>query len=646
MINSKNNHPKCNWHLLLLLGMFILIAVTNTFGQKQIDSLNFIQTTKPVNLLSTIFAKQLNIYSLTGNLQFHKKYSEWLLDVSENYNSTFIKANQNSTRDEHFFSASGNYSLNNILSLGILANNNIYSDSRQFEINQASSSSLIAFGEIKPEQKIIIAPFAGYTDNRQIGEVDYGPVYGGEGYLDDLSFSNFVINTQLKFKNEDISPRKNLLRFINVLVTNDLEKGVFNIINYQFFQNRKDFYYNADSITSAVFDIVNNIQSRTETTNILQDQLNYNQFLDIFTQSLLGRVTWRTIDRNTRYRTPLLASSSIFDTKVNELKLEFESTTNYNSREFNSALKFNYSERDERHVVKNFPGISDVFYQERSDIESRNDNIAKRLSLSLLGNLNLSSSDHIFFSFLQNKLRYDTPSPENFDDRDELLTIARIKYIKTLTPFFAAFLSLEGTYNHIVYIYSQSSSNNNINRIIKLESGGNYLGKYFSSYNSFSVMANYTVYDFEDLNPNYRSFSFRQFSANDSSRVILANNLSFEHEGYIKLSEQGDLKWASFSTHPTRYLEEIFSEPKFTLNYYRINFSLGARYFSLLTFNYVGLQKVPDSKYISIGPLTEISFAMKKSLIFLLSGWYEFITADSNTARQQANLNLNINWNF
>ncbi len=646
LIYSKKLLPKSFGKLKILILILIFSAITKTYGQRQIDSLNLIQTNMPLNLLSTNFDKQLNIYSLSTNLQFHKKFSDWLLDVSENYNSTFIKSNQNSTRDEHFFSTSGDYSFSKILSLGLLVNNNIYSDSRQFEINQASSSSLIAFGEIKPEQKIVIAPFAGYTNNRQIGEVDYGTVYGGEGYLNNFDFSNFIVSTQLKFKNEDISPRKNILRYMNFLVTNELEKNVFNIINYQFFQNRKDFYFTADSITSAVFDIINNIQSRTETTNVLQDQLNYNQFLEIFAQSLLGRVTWRTIDRDTRYRTPLLASSSIFDTKVNELKLEFESTTNYNSKVFNGALKFNYSERDERHITKNFPGISDVFYQERSDMESRNDNIAKRISLSLLGNVNLSPGDQLFFSFLQNKLRYDTPSPENFDDRDELLSILRIKYIKTLTPFFDAFLSLEGTFNHIVYIYSESSSNNNINRIIKLESGGNYYGKYFSSYNSFSVMANYTVYDFEDLNPNYRSFSFRQFSASDSTRIILSYNLSFEHDGYVKLTEQGDLKWASFSTHPTRYLEEIFSEPKFTLNYYRFNFSLGARFFSLSTFNYQGLLKVLDSRYLSIGPLTEVSFSIKKSLTFFLTGWYEFISADNNTARQQANLNLNMNWNF
>lgn len=623
-----------------------LFFYSNIFAQDQVDSLDFIHTAPPVNILTSDFNKQLNIYSLNAMLQFHKSFNPLLLDVSENYNSTFIKSAQNSARDEHFFTASGNYVFVPELSFGILANNNIYSDSRQIDINQAASSSVTAFSQITPLQKIVFAPFAGYTSNSQIGEVDTGPVYGGESFINNLSFSETKISSQLKFKNEDISPRKNALRYIDFSAVNVLDKNVSDSISYQYYEDRKDFYFEADSITSAQFNVVNNIQSRIETDNIFQNQLNYNQFLDNFNEVLVGTVSWRTIDRDTRYRSTDLPSSSIFDAKVNEMKLELASTTEYNSKAFNGALKLDYSERDETHITKNFPGINQVFFQERSDIESSKNNIAKRISLSLIGFYNLSDLDKISFSFLQNKLRYDTPSPTNFDDRDELLSIVRIKYIRTITPFFDAFINLEGTFNHIVYIYSESSSNNNINRIIKLESGGDYHGKNFFSSNSFSVMANYTVYDFEDINPNYRSFSFRQFSANDSSRIILEDNLSFLHSGYIKLSEQGDLKWASFSTHPTRYLEEVFSEPKLVTYYGKFSFSLGARFFSLSTFDYNGTQKVLNSSYVSIGPLTEFSLNISDNLYFLLTGWFEYISITNLANSEQANLNMQLNWKF
>ncbi len=645
--NIQGNLSPVNFFSILSRVIVLcLLLYSSIYAQQQIDSLDFIQTTPPQNTLASGFSKQLNIFNFNTLFQFHKNFSPLLLDISENYNSTFIKSDQNSTRDEHFLSASSNYIILPHFSLGLLLNNNIFSDSRQIDISQASASSITAFSQLKPIDKVVIVPFGGYTSNKQIGEVDNGFVYGGEGLLNNYAFSDTKLSAQLKFKNEDISPRKNTLRYIDFSAISILNENVFNNISYQYMENRKDFYFEADSITSAQFDIVNNIQSRIETDNIFQDQFKINKLLDIFSQMLTGTVTWRTIDRDTRYRSTSLPSSSIFDTKVNEMQLGLESITSYNYGNFFGKIRLAYSERDENHIVKNFLGINPIFYQERVDIESRNNNIAKRISLSILGNYNISETDNIFFSFLQNKLRYDTPSPENYDDRDELLSIFRIKYIKTLTPFFDAFINLEGTLNHIVYIFSESSSNNNINRIIKLESGGNYEGKYFSSTNSFSVMANYTVYDFEDINPNYQSFSFRQFSANDSSRVILGNNLNFLLNGYIKLTEQGDLKWASFSTHPTRYLEENYLEPKFVTFHNQFSFSFGARYFSLSTFDYQGSQKILNSRYVSIGPLTEFSVYLYNRLSILLSGWFGFIKVTNLADSQQANLNLRINWVF
>ena len=174
-----------------------------------------------------------------------------------------------------------------------------------------------------------------------------------------------------------------------------------------------------------------------------------------------------------------------------------------------------------------------------------------------------------------------------------------------------------------------------------------YRGKYVSTLNSFEVSANYTVYDFEDINPNYRSYSFRQFTAMDSSLIKITRRLSFIHYGYVKLSEQGDLKWASFSTHPTRYLEEIYSEPKLGVKYNgSLELRLGLRIYSLDTYNFKDNIKVIDSKYLSLGPSTEVILAMNSSLSLNFYGWYEFISMSSGPDKQQANMAFQMNWNF
>ncbi len=626
--------------------IILFFLASSAYSQNQLDSLELIQTSVPLNLLSSKFDKQLNTFYLHSILQYNNRFDNLNFNLNENYNSTYIRSSDASTRDVHVFSTSGSYAINSFYNIGVSAENNIYSDSRQIEINQASLSSVTLFSKLNPLEKLSIAPYFGYEFNKQVGESDKGLVYGGEGYLDNYSVSDFNILSEFKLKNEDISPRKNSLSYLNLNVANKIENDFSNTINFQYYQNRKDFYFQADSVTAKQFNIINNIQSRIETNNILQDNLLYNKFLNIFSLNLTGRVSWRTIDRNTRYRTLLLASPSIFDTKINEMRIELESSANYHSNDFSGAFSLNYSERDEKHLTKPFPGVSQNYFDERSDQESMKNNIAKRISASIIGKWNLSSSDELYFSLYQNKLRYDTPSLDNYDDRDELLSIVRLKYVKHLNSFFDVFANVEGTFNHIVYIYAEESSNNNINRILKFTSGGYYLGKNFSSLNSFDVSANYTVYDFEDLTPNYRSYSFRQFTATDSSRIVFNSRLDFVHYGYVKLSEQGDLKWASFSTHPTRYLEEIYSEPKFVLKYGLNYISLGMRIYSLQTYNYQGIVKIIDSKYVSIAPLTEVALFVYNSLRVNILGWYEFIDISNQTYKQQANLSMNVNWNF
>jgi len=630
---------------ILITIIISLIIPSQSKAQDQLDSLDYIQSSVPLSILSNKFDKQLNTFNLHSILEVSQKYDNVNLNLMENFNSTFVRSADRSNRDEHMFTVSGSYIFNPVLTLGIGANNNIYSDSRSIEINQASLSNATVFSQITPLNKFTIAPYFGYENNRQIGESDNGYIYGGEALLNNLNTSDFDILSQIKFRNEDISPRKNTLRYLNFVAANTFTSGFSNVINFQYFQSRKDFYYLADSITAKEFHITNNIQSRIESNNILLDTLNYNHFLDLFSLKMLGSVSSRTIDRDTRYRSLDIASPSIFDTKINELKFELGSVINYRSSFFDGSLRIDYSERDEKHQAKDFPGANQIFYQERADEESIKNNTSKRTFVSLFGDLNFSPTDIVQFSMLQNKLTYDTPSLLNYDDRDELLSIVRIRYTKMLSPFFSVFLNTEGTLNHIVYIFSERSSNNNINRIIRLSSGGSYYGTNISTLNSFEVSANYTVYDFEDITQNFRSFSFRQFTATDSSKIKLYQDIDFVHFGYIKLSEQGDLKWASFSTHPTRYLQEIYSEPKFVFRYNSMAYAFGLRIYSLNTYNYQGLLRVINSRYLSVAPLTEITISLNK-LTFYLLGWYEFISINEGSYRQQANLSMTMNWNF
>jgi hypothetical protein len=629
---------------IILLAMIVLCS-QKFFAQSTPDSTLYFIPVSSLNRLFSNFDKQLNTYYLNTGIDLYGSFSKFEYRVNQNYRSTLIQTNQNTLRDEQYLFALGKYKLSNGWKQGIAITSNIVSDDRQLGINEATIYQAVTLSELNFIRGLTLTPYGGYSDNRQVNEDDRGPIYGLDGKLNYLKSVDFDINSALRLENEDISPRKNTIRYLDLLVTNPFNPDVTNFFNARFNESRKDFYISTDSITSQQFDITNNIESRTETALLLQDRINYNNFFDLFSLELGGRVNFRTIDRNTRYKSTSIQSPSIFDTQVEELGIVVESGLFYRTELANAGINLNYYERDEKHITKRFEGVAESFYEQRSELESRKNNNSYRTTISFLGNIYPSRKDQISLSLFHSKLKYDTPSAQNDDDRDELLTIGRLRYSRNLSPFFQMFTNLEGTLSHLVYIFSGRSANNNINRVLRLSAGGYYSGAQFSSLNNFEVSANYTVYDFQDIASNLRSISFRQFTATDSTNYRITKNFSFVVTAYLKLTSQGELDWGNFAERPLRYLQEIFADPKFGIVSDYSFFALGLRYFSLNTFRYNKAERVPDSDFLSIGPLFEILIG-SKMLYLRMNTWYEFISDNSNVNRERLNFILAMNWNF
>lgn len=633
--------------------LIFLLYPAIVFCQIKSDSLAFVSFFMPQRNISTTFDKQLNTYNLRTLLDYGERINDLYFGLSENFNSTVIKLKPKNVKDEHYFSFITEYSFSKYFASGLIFNNNILSDNKNLGLSDASLFNSTLFTKFITAEKIVIAPFIGYSINRQVGEKDEGYLYGAEGKTDTIQISDFELQSSMKVENDDISPRKNTLRLFDVNLANKFDENFGNLLTANFHQSRRDFYFTADSSVINDFNVTNNIQSRTETNYYLQDKISYLNPENSFSLDFLTRIIWRNIDRNTRYRSAENISTSMFDVKVNEFRLEFESSAGYKSDLFDGVFRFFYSERDEKHITKRIEEAN-IFqynemqkaYEERSKTESQKNNSAGRLSLSLNSSIRISSKDILQINFFHNKLKYDTPSNDNYDDRDELLTIARLNYTRKVSPFFNAFVNIEGSLNHIVYIFSERSSNNNYRRIIRLGSGGTYTGSKVFSKNLFEVSANYTVYDFEDITTNYKSFSFRQLSMLDSSSIKLTKKIYGSLYTYLRLSEQGDFKWSDFTGKPTRDLLEIYIEPKLNIKSGQIVYGVGIRYLTLKTYLYKNLIKNKESDYRSVGPLAEANITLQQRLLLRFYGWYEFIRTEDSKRREQANLNLQLTWNL
>lgn len=628
---------------------FIIIWSVYTlplYSQVRVDSLEYLGTSLRQNLLFTRLDKQINTFYLNSGLKLFVASEKYDIHLTENFNSTFMRGFQNSARDEQHLTIRTSYKIEDEIKVGFLGSSSILSDNRRLEINQASVSFATLFSELEPSRNIIISPFTGYSRNSQIGENDYGMVYGFEGLANNILLSDFRINSELRLRNEDIMPRRNLNRYFQLSAANYFDVNVSNTINFFFSQSRKDFYFSIDSLTRQKFGINNNIQSRTESVYSLMDRLSYDKIFNAISLNFTGRISMRTVDRDTRYKNTDIVSTTIFDTKIEEMRLDLEAVTRYTSSFFDGNLRFAYSERDEKNITKPITNVDQSLFEQRSEIESQKNNNSGRLTLTLFGDFKISEADKLTLSFFQSKTKYDTPSNQNDDDRDEILSILRLRYTKFLNPYFEAFVSAEGTYSHLVYIFASRSSNNNVNRIIRLKAGGDYRGSVLSSFNSFEVSANYTVYDFEDLTSNFQSFSFRQMTAVDSTTIKLSERISLFTYASVKFSEQGDFRWSSFTSRPTRFLQEVYVEPRVILYINNSSLSAGLRYFSLNTYNYQKLNRIADTEYSSLGPITILSINLWRRLNIYFSGYYEFISSSENPDREQANLMMEVNWKF
>lgn len=625
--------------------IFYIIFFNSILIQSQIEKDSSVFALNPFlnKFFSNSFDKQLNTHSFVSLFNYSLINKDFFIGLNENFRSTIIKTSDKNIKDEQLLRIIGQYNLADELKVGLNINNNIYSDNRQIAINKASILNTMLFIKYLPLNKISLTPFGGFTSNTQVNQKDNGFIYGSEANIENYEIGEFELSSMLKYQNEDISPRKNTFRQLNFDLNNTFEESFMNTISAFFSNQRKDFYFIADPITAQEFDITNNIQSRLETNYLLQNRLFFKPINSPFSADLQARAIWRDIERNTRYVSLRNLSNSAFDTRIEELRLELSSTVNYKSENTNMSFRFSFSEREEKHQPRKISGMSSIVLNDLEKNEALKNSISQLANLAFSGSFQLSSKNNLIVSFFHRKLKYDTPSNDNYDDRDELLLISRVRFERQFNPYFLAFADVEGSLNKIVYIFAERSSNNNIQRILKLSSGGTFtLGK-LKSFNSAEVSANYTVFDYEELNPNFKSYSFRQILLRDSTNFQLTKKINLFFTGYVKHSEQGDFKWSNFTANPSRYLEEYYFEPKLFYNLYNFICGAGLRYFSLETFNIAnGKTKSKATEYKSLGPVIELNYPYSEQLSVRLYGWYEFISSDNNQKRETANLNFKL----
>ncbi len=168
-----------------------------------------------------------------------------------------------------------------------------------------------------------------------------------------------------------------------------------------------------------------------------------------------------------------------------------------------------------------------------------------------------NAQDTFETEFNANLLNYDTPSPLNDDDHDNLITSATLRLGRRFREDLDGGLTLLAARTHLVYLNSSRSAENNVSQSLALFSYANYTTPQLLAWASGEVYANYTVLDYLDSIPllaGVGNYLLRGLSLSDSIMVPLgihpladAGPITFEEGATLRVSERGSYDVAGFS---------------------------------------------------------------------------------------------------
>lgn len=598
----------------------------------------FSTTLSAQNLLQFKITRELSNFYWDGLLNYSISKGSREFFLFEKFSEMIIKTDRKFIRDDNNFKL-GFYQAVSRFKLAFLFNSISFADDKLSGLGRASSSEALFGVKIYPSGKFGFNALAGYKLDYQIGQRDRGWTYTISSDTADFTFSNYHLRANLHHSEDFITPRKNVSSALNLTMMRKFTSDAESKIDFLIKRVKRDFYFYADSDLQKTYGVNYNIEGRDERALSGQMVLIY-PLLKNLVVNLNFALNGRNVLKLIRYKT-----SSLYDSDIEEFILKTDAGLSYESERFRASFGMSYLERNEVHTPRRHQLMTETAFFRFKQNEERKNNQSLRRGIN--GEISFAISERITIGSIFNLslFRYDTPSGLNDDDRDELLQIFRIFLRIKMSREIKIEIPLDLNNQHLVYIFSTRSINNNWNRIIKLSPMVVFESKGIRNIASFSVLANYTVYDFEAQTLSVRSYVFRQFYLSDSISFPVFDKLNFEGSAQLIFSESGRLKWSEFKERPAIFIST--SEYNFKLVYLLgedVKFSFGYHLFDERRFRFVDLDKVPDSRIVASGPTCGIQIESGKFKLNC-SGWVERLKF-GDRINDVPNLNLNLTFNL
>ncbi len=529
--------------------------------------------------LNTDFYKQINTYNWLGTFTIrNSKPARFNYFVRDRFQSNLlIPAEGNKKwKDEH--------TLDGLLywnhwqqKMGLYFYSWYQSDKQVSLSNQFGNHRLGLFWQKRFFNQLELAPYLGYQNAKNRSHVDWGWDTGARLHLDRYHFNNYTADLRASTNLDFYPQRQNKEYDVNSYFTSRFSDFSMDSLFVRWNDLSKE-YYVADSIEQVTI-------NERELQNKLFYDLNPTNRLLIQTKLQSREISYF----NGR-------SIFLFENYFRYLHL---------GRKFNFLFTFRTSD------------------ETQDNAGTFTDSRTRQSAFNFDLNYRFNNRHKWTFNFAYVKSQYDTPdSVVNNDDRDEQRFVFNFRFQWQISPLLKLDLLAYAYLFHQMYIYKERSASNNWNRIYKINPRLFYRYGALSNRLSTEVLANYTVYDFDALFQEPRSFVFRKYILSDSLMIRYYTFQYLGAFGRLELEDKGTFFEQEFAQQVLQsYQSEFFTVFLRNKHFLIFQLDVGYTYYRRREWRHVPAKSL-NRTLVNSGPYLELSYSILPRINFFASVSY------------------------
>lgn len=474
------------------------------------------------------YQKGLNTDLWQGNFLYQKSnFSNYRIMVLEKFSSSRLLLNRDNPKwkDKHQLITQYQRFFLPQLSLDFRGSSFYFSDHQSgYQEGDVSTHGFYS-GITYRKEKFRLPAYLGLKEDRRFGQIDYGLHYHISLEIPTFEYSDYNHSLSSQFEMDDFDKRQNKDVGVRYQVSRQFYHETADTLRLRMYEQRRDYYISKTG----------DVESRQEKVQSADNILGY-QLTENMSFLFKGSLSHRTMNISL-----LTGTAKGMLRKREDFKTTGLFRMRYQNETFSGNLLYSYSSEDQQYDLTEKSDISP--YSGTSYLVTP-DNQNIRTTLLLRTKWRYNQTDSLLLSSSLQRYRYNTPSDENFDDRDEL----RIRSFLQSIHYFSSDIRLKFTLSlnmfHFVYIFGEKSADNNWTRILSFKPQMIWKprpGIRISQ--TAEVLANYVAYDYEELLPSTRSFLYRKFRLEDSCQVQILPRTQMSLFYRLELDETGKFAW-------------------------------------------------------------------------------------------------------